>query len=284
VAGEVKFTLSEDVLLSGVQFQQREAARYGLVLAVLLATATSAAMLMDFDFRGQVWFLIASVVLGTWELIAFTTLPRRVRKELRQNPGTCQPVELRWSDAELEVSSGDSQTCRPWARLWRWRENQDVLSIYFSHDTSQIVPKRALGDAGLLNDFRSHLQEFVVQPRPPAELSLWAIGFLLSYAVPSLGFGYLLIVTGWGKVHSIWHAGLVTLGLLGAVLITASLSMRLIALLFNSAEQYEKDRNFSHEFPVVAPGRLQRLSRRYSAWIMRPAGYISRNRPVTPKE
>jgi len=92
-----------------------------------------------------------------------------------------------------------------------------------------------------------------------------------------LGFGYLLIVTDWGRVDSIWRAILVTLGIIGAAVIPASLLTRVMALLFNRAEQYEKELAFFDEFPTYAPW-LQRLSRRYTAWLMRPAGYASRKR------
>lgn len=282
MAGEVVFTLTEDTLVSGVQFQQRGEALFGLGTALMGASLMILAFLMDWNIGGQLWLLLASVAFGGYVLITFATLPGRLRKQYRQNPDACQPVELRWSQADLEISSEGAQIRKPWAKIWRWRENEDVLLIYFAYQTSHVVPKRALVEAGLLNDFRSHLQRFVLQPRPPSHVALWGGVLLLSCMAAVLGFGYLLMVTGWGRVDSIWHAVLVTLGCIGALVIPASLLTRAMALLFNRTEQYEKEMAFFDEFPTYALW-LQRLMRRYTAWLMRPAGYASRNRVRTRK-
>lgn len=282
MAGEVIFTLTEDTLVSGVQFQQRGEALFGLGTALIGASLMTLAILMDWNIQGELWLLLGSIAIGAYVLITFATLPGRLRKQYRQNPDACQPVELRWSEADLEISSGGTQARKPWAKIWRWRENDDVLLIYFAYQTSHVVPKRALADVGLLNDFRSHLQRFVLQPRSTANMALWAGAALFSYLAPSLGFGYLLIVTEWGRVDSIWRGVLVTLGLIGAVLITSSFLIRVTALLFNRAEHYEKEMAFFDESPTYAPW-LQRLSRRYTAWLMRPARYDSRNRVRTRK-
>lgn len=280
MAGEVVFTLTEDALVSGAQFQQRGEALFGLGTALIGASLMTVAFLTDWNIRGQLWLLLASIAFGGYVMITFATLPGRLRKQYRQNPNAFLPVELRWSEADVEISFGGTQTRKPWSKIWRWRENDDVLLIYFVYQTSHIVPKRELTEAGLLNDFRSHLHRLVVQPRSPANLALWVGGALFSCVAPTLGLGYLLIVTGWGRVDSIWRAGLVTLGLLGAVLMTASLLIRVMALLFNRSEQYEKEMAFFDEFPTYAPW-LQKLSRRYTAWLMRPARYDSRNQVRT---
>lgn len=282
MAGDIVFKLSEDALVSGVRFQQRGEVLFGLGTALLGACSIGVAILMDWNLGSLLWVLLVSIALGAYVLVTFAKLPGRLRKQFRQNPDTCHPVELRWSEADLEISSGGTQTRKPWAKIWRWRENDDVLLIYFVYQTSHIVPKRALAEAGLLNDFRSHLQRLVLQPRSPANVALWAGVALFSYMAPTLGLGYLLIVTDWGRVDSIWRAGLVTLGILGGVLMTASLLIRVMALMFNRAEQYEKEMAFFDEFPTYAPW-LQRLSRRYTAWLMRPARYDSRNRVRTRK-
>lgn len=275
MAGEVVFTLGEDTLIRGMQLQERRGARIGVAATILLALLMSSSILMGWHMRGLLWWVIGLVALAAYELITLARLPARLRKEIRENPAACQPVEMRWSDAGDEIYSGGSQTRRPWARIWRWREDQDV---YFTYQTSQVMPKQALADAGLLNDFRTQLQSLVLRPRPPAEAALWAIGGPLSYVVPALGFGYLAIVTDWGRVQSVGQAIVVTVSLIGGPLIVASLSFRVMALLFNSAERYEKEQTFYDEFPTVAPGGMQIWLRRYIAWVMRPAGYDSRNR------
>ena len=280
MAGEVEFTLTEDALVSGVQFQQRGDALLGLGTALLGASLMTVAFLMDWNIRGQLWLPLASVALGGYALVTYATLPERLRKQYRQSPEACQSVELRWSETELEISSGGTQIRKPWAKVWRWRENEDVLLIYFAYQTSHIVPKGTLAEAGLLNDFQSHLQRLVLQPRPLSHVAIWGGGFLLSLMVGILGFGYLLIVTDWGRVDSIWRAVLVTLGIIGAGVIPASLLTRAMALLFNRDEQYEKEMAFFDATPTYAPW-LQRLARRYNAWVMRPAGYGRRNRVRT---
>jgi hypothetical protein len=281
VAGEVVFTLTEDTLVSGVQFQQRGEALFALGTALMGASLMTVAFLMDWNLGSLLWVLMGSIALGAYVLVTFAKLPGQLRKQFRQNPDACQPVELRWSEADLEISSGGTQTRKPWVKIWRWRENDDVLLIYFAYQTSHIVPKRALAEAGLLNDLRSHLQRLVLQPRPLSHVAIWGGGFLLSFMAATLGFGYLLIVTDWLRFDSIWGV-LVTFGIIGAGVTTASLLARAMALLSNRAEQYEKEMAFFDEFPTYAPW-LQRLSRRYTAWLMRPARYDSRNRVRTRK-
>jgi hypothetical protein len=115
------------------------------VLLGFLAVAYLAAAISDIFFA-QSWRGAAALIgvpLGMWLLLG-VYLPYTVRKTFRQQARFVVPSEYEISPAEFHVKNEFAELRVPLDSFVRWRANRQMILLYWTKGTFQIIPRRFL--------------------------------------------------------------------------------------------------------------------------------------------
>jgi Na+/melibiose symporter-like transporter len=107
----------------------------GLVLVLLGVSlwtgVVSAEMLV-------LWIVIVSILLAFG---LFVHTPSRARRHYRQYKALQEPVTADLTDAGIRFSNSDGEGILPWAKVFQWRQNKQLILIYGMPILFYIVPK-----------------------------------------------------------------------------------------------------------------------------------------------
>jgi hypothetical protein len=65
----------------------------------------------------------------------------------------------------FSYSNEYGQTKRPWANFIKWKENDQVISIYHSDVMMTVIPKRLFSNQEQINTLRTYLSNSIVQKK-----------------------------------------------------------------------------------------------------------------------
>ncbi|WP_245293926.1 YcxB family protein [Methylobrevis pamukkalensis] len=83
-------------------------------------------------------------------------LPANARRQFARNPQFQAPRRLSWSDAGIAWREGRKETKRGWQQLHDARESRDLFVFYDTPQLAEILPKRVLTKAQIM-DLSSHV-------------------------------------------------------------------------------------------------------------------------------
>ena len=88
-------------------------------------------------------------------------LPRRIERILNQQKDLAAPFTMEFFEESFSYSNEYSQSKRPWADFIKWKENDQVLSIYHSDVVMTVIPKRLFSDQEHIDTIRNYLSSSI---------------------------------------------------------------------------------------------------------------------------
>ncbi len=115
----------------------------------------------DFENHAFRFELILPVLIpaGVYLLIRYVLLPSRTRDLFNQQKELSAPFEMEISDDGLKFSNEYGYTQRPWANFAKWKEDGELLLLYFSDVVFTMIPKRMFTDPQSLEFIHARLRE-----------------------------------------------------------------------------------------------------------------------------
>jgi hypothetical protein len=83
----------------------------------------------------------------------FFVVPRQARKLFHQNKGAQAPYEITWDDQRMTVTSENYMQRSLWSDFLKWREDDQLILLYYSLVQFRLVPKRSFPDEATRDAF-----------------------------------------------------------------------------------------------------------------------------------
>ncbi len=144
----LRFRLDEAIFVKAARLNASRYNRRFLWFALILALILTGVYAWDQRQQGAEDILMMSVLifvvgaLAYWSLLVvlrIILLPIRVRKNLRQQKGLTDEMQLSWTDNEFRYATGKSQTLMPFRDLHGFRASADVILLYRSDLVYHVV-------------------------------------------------------------------------------------------------------------------------------------------------
>ncbi len=164
----LRFRLDETLLVKAGKLNASRYNKWLFCFALILALILTGFYAWEQSQQGVEGILMMAVLilmggtLGYWSLIAVSRiilLPIQVRKNLRQQKGLTDEMQLSWTDDEFCYATGKSQTLMPFRDLHGFRASRDVILLYRSDLIYHVVPVAAFGPSSLHDAFNQRLVE-----------------------------------------------------------------------------------------------------------------------------
>ena len=114
-------------------------------------------------------FVLGSAFLGAAiggvigeSAVRYLYVPWWARRIYRQQKNLHESFKYWWDIEQLSGESKSGRGQRPWKHYTKWKENEDVFLVYHSDVLFEMVPKKWFKEPNQLNNFREHLQKYIV--------------------------------------------------------------------------------------------------------------------------
>lgn len=135
----------------------------GAVLFALIAWHAAS----DADFRPRLaaaglgvllWIAAVGLILGIRRL----SLPRRTRRQLRQQKSLQSEARLSWSEDGIQFETAEAHSRHAWGEFASWAESETIILLFHADKIFHFIPKRALS-ASEIDDLRALLRRKVTR-------------------------------------------------------------------------------------------------------------------------
>jgi hypothetical protein len=92
-------------------------------------------------------------------LLRYVILPNRIKKIFTQQKELHAPFEMEITDSNIAVSSEFGNAIRPWNHFIKWKENEELITLYHSDVMFTIIPKRLFTAPQQLQTIKSLIQK-----------------------------------------------------------------------------------------------------------------------------
>lgn len=99
------------------------------------------------------WVIAVCLILGIMRL----WLPRRIRRQFRQQRSLRNEVQLTWSEQGITFEAENGHSRHAWDEFGRWAESKAIFILFYTDRLFTFVPKRALSESDV-NELRALLR------------------------------------------------------------------------------------------------------------------------------
>lgn len=110
-------------------------------------------------------------------LYRYVILPKRVKKIFYQQKELSSPFEYEFTETGMVASNEFGSSNRPWEHFNKWKENKELLMLYYSDVMYSIIPKRIFFDSQQIETVKAFLEKSKV----PAAKKRFASGFIIYF-------------------------------------------------------------------------------------------------------
>jgi len=90
-------------------------------------------------------------------LYRYVLLPYQIKKIFNQQKELHAPFEMEITEVHLVASNEFGNSIRPWKNFIKWKENEELITLYHSDVMFTIIPKRLLTDPQQLEMLKSYI-------------------------------------------------------------------------------------------------------------------------------
>jgi hypothetical protein len=102
-------------------------------------------------------FLFPVIFAIVVPLYRFVLLPKLTKKIFNQQKELHAPFEMEITEVNLVASNEFGNSIRPWKNFIKWKENEELITLYHSDVMFTIIPKRLLTDPQQLEMLKSYI-------------------------------------------------------------------------------------------------------------------------------
>ncbi len=107
--------------------------------------------------------VLGTIAIATFLLYRYLLLPRRIRRIYQQQVDLQAPFSVQITPEALLFESEVGKSRRPWSDFVKWKENDDLLLLYYSDVLFTVLPKRIFTDEAQITQVRTALHKHGVQ-------------------------------------------------------------------------------------------------------------------------
>ena len=90
-------------------------------------------------------------------LYRFVFLPKLTKKIFNQQKELHAPFEMEITEVNLVASNEFGNSIRPWKNFTKWKESEELITLYHSDVLFTIIPKRLLAEPQQLEMLKSYI-------------------------------------------------------------------------------------------------------------------------------
>ena len=129
-----------------------------ILLVIVIALFYFSLLLLVLLGRLQAAYLLAPLaILLVFLLFQYLYRPYLLRRVFNSHKDLSAPFEWELSEVGLSVSNPQGSTLIPWNDFKKWAEGQELILLYRSHNTFQMIPKRLFSVENNLQYLREQL-------------------------------------------------------------------------------------------------------------------------------
>ena len=142
-----------------------------ILLVIVIALFYLSLLLLVLLGRLQAAYLLAPLaILVVFLLFQYLYRPYLLKRVFNRQKDLSAPFELELSESGLSVSNPQGNALIPWSDFKKWAEGKEMILLYRSQNTFQMIPKRLFSAEGDLQYLREQLaQNKVARCRQSAE-------------------------------------------------------------------------------------------------------------------
>jgi hypothetical protein len=101
------------------------------------------------------------ILPGIYLLWRYLILPKNINRIFNQQKDLHSPFTIEISEDDFIYSNEYGQTKRPWSNIVKWKENDQIFSIYHSDVALTIIPKRSFINQDQINLVQTFLSNTI---------------------------------------------------------------------------------------------------------------------------
>ena len=96
-------------------------------------------------------------------LFRYVLLPKQIREGFFKQKELSVPFELEFTDNGVSTSNEFNTSTRQWGSFVKWKENKELLLLYYSDKECSIIPKRIFSNSQEVEIIKTYLKKNKVQ-------------------------------------------------------------------------------------------------------------------------
>jgi hypothetical protein len=166
------------------------------LLGLLIVALVGSAVLALMKLVGWSFVIYPAFILGGVVLFRYFIRPNQIARAFDQNKELSSPFEMELTDAGYGIRNSYGNGQIPWKDFVKWKEDNQIILLYRTNNSFNMIPKRLLQDDGEINYIREQLSRNQVKPagkiRQPVQTVLWiAMALLVLWA--AIDFVHILL-------------------------------------------------------------------------------------------
>jgi hypothetical protein len=99
--------------------------------------------------------IFGAVILG----VRYVLMPLQIQRLFAQQKDLNEPYEVEVTETGLTITNAFGHSQRPWSNFAKWKENQNLVLLYYSDVMYTLLPKRIFADPQQVDFVRAKLRE-----------------------------------------------------------------------------------------------------------------------------